>query len=131
MVLRYCLKNSYCSLSVVIDSKMSKISQSSATSLSTDGGSLGGIANESLDSLITTVQLDGTNFIAWSQSIKLCITRKGKGAYLSGATKMPTPIDSTFEKWEAENAMVMSWLIHSMQSHISNNYLFLPTTKAI
>lgn len=93
---------------------MSEISQSSATFQSTDGGSLGGIVNESPNSTITTIRLGGTNFLAWSQSAKLYITGKGKGAYLSGAAKMPAPTNSAFEKWEAENAMVMSWLLHSM-----------------
>lgn len=44
---------------------------------------------------------------------------------------MPKPTEPTYAKWEAENAMVMAWLFHSMQPSISNNYLFLPTTKAI
>lgn len=39
--------------------------------------------------------------------------------------------DPTYAKWEAKNAMVMSWLLHSMQLSTSNNYSFLSTAKAI
>lgn len=44
---------------------------------------------------------------------------------------MPKSNDPSFAKWETENAMVMSWILYSMQLHIANNYLFLPIAKAI
>lgn len=44
---------------------------------------------------------------------------------------MPNTNDPAYKKWDAKNVMVMSWLLHSMQPNIANNYLFLSTAKAI
>lgn len=72
---------------------MSETSHNTSTSPSTDLSSLGGVVNEAPISLITIVHLDGTNFLAWSQSTKLYITGKGKAAYLIGDAKMTNPKD--------------------------------------
>lgn len=87
--------------------------------------------NESPNSFNTTVRFDGMNFLAWSQSTKLYLAGKDKSTYLTVDAKMPNSKESTFAKWEVENAMVMSRLLHSLQPNIANNYLFLPTTKVI
>jgi len=68
---------------------MSEVNNNTATSPSTDVNSLGGVVNESSNSLITTVRLDGTNFLAWFQSAKPYIISKGKITYLTGEAKMP------------------------------------------
>lgn len=39
--------------------------------------------------------------------------------------------DPGYEKWEAENLTVMSWLLHSMQPQISWGLLFIRTEKRI
>lgn len=90
-----------------------------------------GIVNEFPNTLITTVHLDGINFLALSQSTKLFITGKGKSRYLTGDTKMPNTKDPTYQKWEAENTMVMSNSYIPCSLNIANNYLFLTTAKAI
>ncbi|RVW71917.1 hypothetical protein CK203_052516 [Vitis vinifera] len=47
--------------------------------------------------------------------------------------KVPIPKDDDpkFETWEAENSMIMPWLLHSMQPKISKSLLFLSTAKEI
>lgn len=37
--------------------------------------------------------------------------------------------DPAHNKWEAKNSTLMSWLLHSMQPEISQEYLFLSTTN--
>ena len=49
--------------------------------------------------------------------------------YLIGAKKKTNEDDPTFQTWDTENSMVMSWLIHSMDDDISQNFLLYPTTK--
>ena len=39
--------------------------------------------------------------------------------------------DPTHDKWKTENSTIMSWLLRSMHSDISQGYLFLCTTKEI
>lgn len=86
---------------------------------------------ETYSSPITTVKLDGTNFFTWSQSAKISIRGGGKWRYISGDTKAPTRDDPTYAKWEADDSLVMSWLIHSTEPSISKTCLFLSSSKSI
>jgi hypothetical protein len=80
---------------------------------------------------ITTVKLDGLNYFAWSQFALLSIKSRGKMGYLNGRIQERKPNDPTYDKWEAENSTVMSWLLHSMQPEISQGYLFFRTAKQV
>ena len=44
---------------------------------------------------------------------------KGKFKYVSDTLHAPVARDPTYEVWEIENSLVMSWLMHSMQPRIS------------
>jgi hypothetical protein len=80
---------------------------------------------------ITTVKLDGLNYLAWSQSALLSIKSRGKMRYLNDRIQEPQPNDPASDKWETEKSTIMSWVSHSMQSEISWGYLFLHTTKEV
>ncbi|KAK6918108.1 Retrotransposon Copia-like, N-terminal [Dillenia turbinata] len=68
---------------------------------------------------ISPVKLDGTNYLSWSRSCLLFIQARGLKGYVTGEKPKPAIIDSTYNQREAENSLVMSWLINSMQPHIS------------
>ena len=80
---------------------------------------------------ITSHKLNGGNFIEWSQSVKLYVQGKGKFGYLSGSTVQPKKSDVAYATWEAENSMIMSWLVNSMETSLGRSYLFLPTASEI
>ncbi|KAE8723356.1 MORC family CW-type zinc finger protein 3 isoform 2 [Hibiscus syriacus] len=80
---------------------------------------------------ITSHKLNRNNFLQWSQSVKLFIRGRGKFGYLSGTTTKPAEEDEESERWEAENSMIMSWLINSMDPSVGRTYLFLPTAHDI
>ena len=67
----------------------------------------------------------------WSQSVKLYVQGKGKFGYLSGSTVQPKKSDEAYGTWEAENSMIMSWLVNSMETSLGRSYLFLPTASEI
>lgn len=67
----------------------------------------------------------------WSQSVKLYVQGKGKFGYLSGSTVQPKETDEAYATWEAENSMIMSWLVNSMETSLGRTYLFLSTASAI
>lgn len=81
--------------------------------------------------LITTHKLNGTNFLQWSQSVTLFIKGRGKIGHLNGTTTEPAITDPSYNTWEIENSMVMSWLINSMEPSIGRSYLFLPSARAL
>ena len=57
---------------------------------------------------ITTIRLNGDNYLRWSQSVRMYIRGRGKIGYLTGEKKAPAPEDPTYATWDAENSMVMT-----------------------
>ena len=80
---------------------------------------------------ITGHKLNGQNFLQWPQSVMMFICGKGKDDYLTGVASPPTKEDPKFKGWKAENNMVMSWLINSMNNEIGKNFLLYETAKEI
>ncbi|KAL5777605.1 hypothetical protein ACOSP7_010531 [Xanthoceras sorbifolium] len=80
---------------------------------------------------ITTIRLNGDNFLRWSQSVRMYIRGRGKIGYLTGEKKEPKPEDPAYSTWDAENSMVMTWLVNSMTEDISGNYMCYSTAKEL
>ena len=59
------------------------------------------------------------------------ICGKGKHDYLTGTVPCPTKEDPKFNVWKAENNMVMSWLINSMNNDIGENFILYEMTQEI
>lgn len=51
--------------------------------------------------------------------------------YLTGEKKAPAPEDPAYATWDAENSMVMTWLVNSMEEEISSNYMCYPTAQEL
>ncbi|KAL5816090.1 hypothetical protein ACOSQ3_024468 [Xanthoceras sorbifolium] len=64
-------------------------------------------------------------------SVRMYIRGRGKIGYLTGEKKEPKPKDSAYSTWDAENSMVMTWLVHSMTEDISCNYMCYLTAKEL
>jgi len=69
-------------------------------------------------------KLNGSNFREWYQSVLLVIKGREKMDNLTGATTAPPSDSTTYSVWEAENLIVMAWLINSMEQKIGHLYLF-------
>lgn len=80
---------------------------------------------------ITGHKLSGNNYLQWSHSVMMFICGKGKDDYLTGDAAKPNKTDEKFKVWNAENNMVMSWLINSMTNDIGENFLLYGTAKEI
>ncbi|KAA8545242.1 hypothetical protein F0562_020026 [Nyssa sinensis] len=76
-------------------------------------------------------KLDGMNYLAWSEFVRLYITGKGKLGYLTGNKPQPEATDPTFTNWVEENAMLMTWFLQTMTLDVSTGYMRLPTAKDI
>jgi hypothetical protein len=61
----------------------------------------------------------------------LYIKSKGKIGHLNSKIQEPKRDGPTYDKCEAENSTIMSWLLHSMELEISQGYLFLGTEKEL
>ena len=80
---------------------------------------------------ITTIHLNGDNFLHWSQSVRMYIQGQGKIGYLTEDKKAPGKEYLTYATWDAKKSMVMMWLVNSMDEDISSNYLCYPTAKEL
>jgi hypothetical protein len=90
-----------------------------------------GISGDNLSLQISPVKLDGSNFLAWSGSCLSFIQVRGLQGYITGDRIRPEALDPTYNQWESENCLVMSWLINSVQPHIARGYLLLNTAAKI
>ena len=61
----------------------------------------------------------------------MIVRGKGKFGYLDGSIPQPFADDFAYSNWEINNSLVMSWLIHSMESKIGEIYVLYPTAKSI
>ncbi|XP_074344461.1 uncharacterized protein LOC141683627 [Apium graveolens] len=59
------------------------------------------------------------------------IRGRGKIGYLTGDKKEPDAKDATYSTWDAENSMVMTWLVNSMEDDISSNHMCYHTAKEL
>ena len=80
---------------------------------------------------ITTIRLNGDNFLRWSQSFRMYIRGQGKIVYLTGDKETPAKDDPMYATWDAENSMVMTWLVNSIDEDISSNYMCYSTAKEL
>ena len=92
---------------------------------------IGGSSTKSHPVQITTIRLNGDNFLRWSQAVRMYIRGRGKMGYLTGEKKPPAEDDAAYVTWDAENSMVMTWLVNSMEEDISSNYMCYPTAKEL
>ncbi|RVW65751.1 hypothetical protein CK203_057721 [Vitis vinifera] len=96
-----------------------------------DFSKISNTTSESHSVQITTICLNGDNFLRWSQSVRIYIRGRGKMGYLTGEKKASIVDDLNYAIWDVENSMVMTWLVNSMEEDISCNYMCYPTTQEL
>ena len=85
--------------------------------------------NTSHNLYITAQKLNGKNFLYWSCSVALVIRGKGKIAFIDGSSPCPDIADHSYASWDANNSLVIAWLIQSMVDEIGETYLFHSMAK--
>ena len=68
-------------------------------------------------------------FLQWSRAVLMVVRGRGKLGYLNDTFIEPAKTDPTYPIWDANNSIVMSWLVNSMTDEIQSNYLCYPTAK--
>lgn len=79
--------------------------------VTTNSSKNSGTTSESHSIQITTICLNGDNFLTWSQSVRTYIRGRGNIGYLTGEKEAPGTNDPAYSTWDAENFMVMTWLV--------------------
>ncbi|CAN6477897.1 unnamed protein product [Victoria cruziana] len=55
---------------------------------------------------ITTVPLNGTNYLVWSKSASLYLCRRGKSSYVNGKVRRPEESEASYADWELNDRML-------------------------
>ncbi|KAK8953762.1 hypothetical protein KSP39_PZI001773 [Platanthera zijinensis] len=80
---------------------------------------------------ITTVALDGTNYLKWSRAAQHAIRSHQLYGLIDGTTTEPPHTDFSWRKWDADNSLVVSWLLHSMSPQVYHSYMLLDSAYDI
>ncbi|GAV83732.1 UBN2_3 domain-containing protein [Cephalotus follicularis] len=79
---------------------------------------------------ISLIKFDGTNYLPWSKACMIFVMANKLAGYLTGTTTRPIQADDE-EKGLSEDALVMSWLLHSIEPAISPQYMMMESAKDI
>ncbi|XP_073137802.1 uncharacterized protein [Henckelia pumila] len=67
---------------------------------------------------------DGNNYGQWSRAIRIALSAKNKTGFINGTIKAPKTTDDKFLAWERCNHMVLSWILHAVQSDIVASIIY-------
>jgi hypothetical protein len=58
----------------------------------------------------------------WAKAARISHKWKGKLRYINGTRPRPVTIIET-EEWEAQDSIILSWLLHSMEPNINEEFV--------
>ncbi|GAV87022.1 UBN2_3 domain-containing protein [Cephalotus follicularis] len=79
---------------------------------------------------IKPMKFDGTSYLTWSKACMISIRGNKLAGYLTGKTICPKDEEGE-ENWLTEDALVMSWLLHSIERVLSPQYMMMDSAKDI
>ena len=79
--------------------------------------------------MLTIYKLNEKTYLKWSQFVKPYLKGKGRLSHVLGTG--PKRGDPTFEEWDKDDSMIMSWLWDSMNLAVSDTHMFLTIAKEI
>ena len=82
-----------------------------------------------LQNVRANYKLNEKIYLEWSQFVKTYLKGKWRLNHILGTG--PKKGDPTFEEWDKDDSMIMSWLWDSVDPAISDTYMFLTTAKEI
>ena len=80
---------------------------------------------------ITTHKLNGKNFLQWLRATQMVICGRRKIGYVHDTIKKPKETNPTFHIWDANNSIIIAWLMNSMEENIGENYMYYSTAKEL
>ena len=70
---------------------------------------------------------NGENFDNWKRSVIIALSAKHKLPFIDGSCPDPGAASPTCPLWQRNNAMVLSWLLNSLNDNIRNSVLYFET----
>ena len=73
--------------------------------------------------LFTNAKFDGSNFLSWSQSIKLALGTKAKLKFIDGIHSKSNSNSIEEQSWNRCDSMVRRWTLNSMSKELVDGFL--------
>jgi hypothetical protein len=74
--------------------------------------------------VVVTPLLNGSNYLAWSRSMRRALGAKNKLAFVDGTLPIPDLQDLNRSAWERCNHLIHSWIINSVTEQIAQTLVF-------
>ncbi|KAM1774743.1 hypothetical protein ACFX12_044079 [Malus domestica] len=73
---------------------------------------------------LCSVLLNEFNYLPWSRAISLALGGRSKLGYANGRIKALEPSSTSYGAWHANDQLVMSWILNSMEPKLSELFSY-------
>ena len=80
---------------------------------------------------LTSVVLDGYNYLHWSRGITIALQAKEKVGHIDGSIKAKETTVEGYAKWRADDSQVITWILNSLNSDIYSVFCYANTAKEL
>jgi len=80
--------------------------------------------------LVSTV-FTGDNFDNWKRSVVIALSARHKLGFIDGTCESPAATAPLHSLWQRNNAMVLSWLLNSLNENVRNSVLYFDTAQSL
>ena len=73
----------------------------------------------------------GENFDNWKRSIIIALSARHKLGFIDGTCECPPTTAPLHSLWQRNNAMVLSWLLNSLNENVRHSVLYFDTAQGL
>ncbi|XP_038692043.1 uncharacterized protein LOC119990224 isoform X1 [Tripterygium wilfordii] len=73
---------------------------------------------------LCSVLLNEFNYLPWSRSVQLALGGRSKLEFIDKSTVVPDVNSSQYKSWIAQDKMVQTWLLNSMELHVAEIFSY-------
>ncbi|KAL0322067.1 UNVERIFIED_CONTAM: putative mitochondrial protein [Sesamum calycinum] len=80
---------------------------------------------------LSSIPLDGSNFLVWSRSIYVSLGTRMKLGFIDGSFPKLAAGSKTFEQWSRVDLMVISWIWNSISKDIVEAFMYASSSREL
>ena len=88
-------------------------------------------ASDNPGTIITQVQLRGTNYDEWARAMRTALRAKKKFGFVDGTVKPPADDSADLEDWWMVNSMLVSWIQNTIEPNLRSTVTYTEVAKLL
>ena len=88
-------------------------------------------ASDNPGTIITQVQLRGTNYDEWARAMRTALRAKKKFGFVDGTVKQPADDSADLENWWMVNSMLVSWIQNTIEPNLRSTVTYTEVAKLL